>query len=222
MKIRNYPAIVIAISLLSSCAILQNHSNKQSYKAPEPDYLGEKATAADIKKFFNGEIESFAITQGKDGKIDGTYTAKISAKWDGNRGTIEQKFKYNDGSQESRTWLITLGQDQTFTAVGHDIAVPSKGNKQIGNAIQMLYTLSLPFNDADGKIVQKDVSFEDMMYVVDDKSMIMISNVLRNNTRTGKIIASLRKCDRKSDDKKDDKKPDDKKSADDKKSSDDK
>jgi hypothetical protein len=197
MKIRNSSIAIIAILSLSSCAFLEGlKKDEQAYKAPEPDYLSEKSVAADIKKFFNGDIESFAITQDSAGKINGTYTARISAKWEGNRGTIEQKFKHNDGAQESRTWLITIEPDQTFTAVGHDIAMPSKGNKQIGNAIQMLYTLSLPVVGSDGKSLQEDISFEDMMYQVDDKSMIMISNVRKNNISNGKIISSLKKCDR--------------------------
>lgn len=190
MKIRIYLAAIISSLILSSCA---NFQQKKQYQAPELDYLTENTTNANIKDFFNGEVEAFAITQDKNGKINGSYTAEINGKWNDNRGTIEQSFVKNDGSKEYRTWLITLEDEGKFTAIGHDVASPGKG-KQIGNAVQMLYTLSLEGHDAEGFSTGKeDVKFEDTIYAVDENSMIMISNMIKGNNYVGKTIVSLKK-----------------------------
>jgi hypothetical protein len=172
---------VFFVSSLSSCAFLDRFN-----KAPELDFL-DRGSKIDLKKFFNGEIEAFAITQDENGKISGTQTAKISGKWDENKGVIQQNFIYADGTKDSRTWLITINSDGTFDAVGHDVTSPAKG-KQSGNAAQMIYSLSLA-----GKDGKQEVKFEDKMYLVDDKSMIMISNFKRGYSSSGKSIFSLKK-----------------------------
>ena len=146
----------------------------------------------DFKKFFNGDIEGFAITQDEDGKITGTQTVKINAKWDGNKGVIQQNFIFAGDKKDSRTWLVTLNENGTFEAIGHDVSSPGQG-KQIGNAAQMLYALTLKEND-----VKREVKYEDRMYLVDDQSMIIISNAKKGFSSSGKSILSLKKLNKKS------------------------
>lgn len=174
-------AALFLISLLSSCTVLQNFN-----KSAEIDYL-EKGAKIDFKKFFSGDIEGFAITQDQNGKISGTQTVKINGKWDENKGVIQQNFIYADGKKDSRTWLITFNDNGTFDAVGHDVSSPAKG-KQIGNAAQMIYSLLLSENG-----VKREVKFEDKMYLVDDKSMIVISDFKKGFSSSGKSIFSLKK-----------------------------
>ena len=176
--------LAITAVALSSCAYVEKFLPKKA--EPQLDYL-ERSSKLDIKKFFNGDLEGFAITQDQDGKITGTQTIKINGKWDENKGVVQYNFSYDNGKKDSRTWLITLDPDNTFDAVGHDITAPAKG-KQIGNASQMIYSLLLP--DPMGK---KEVSFVDKVYLVDDKAAIMISDFKRGYGDSGRTIISLKK-----------------------------
>lgn len=192
---KNFSRIFVLISLslsLTSCAALQKMMNNKRLPA-EPDYI-EKGAKMDVKKFFNGELEGFSIIQGADGKISGTQTVKITSKWEEDKGVWTQVFTLNDGKKDSRTWLVTLNDDGTFDAVGHDVSVPATG-KQIGNVAQMIYALSLP-TKVEGRTVKEAVQYEDRMYLVDDKSMIMITEFRRNGT-SGKIITSVKKLNDK-------------------------
>ena len=175
---------IIAISVLSSCAYFENLFPKK--QIAELDSL-QTAPKIDIKKFFNGDVEGFAITQDSAGKIIGTTQVKISGKWDENKGEIKQNFIYEGATKDSRIWLITVNADGTFDAIGHDFLAPAQG-KQIGNAAQILYTLNLM--DQGSK---KPVIFEDKMYLVDEKSMIEISSYKKANGVSGKTITSLKK-----------------------------
>ncbi|MES2961888.1 MAG: DUF3833 family protein [Pseudomonadota bacterium] len=183
-KLLNLSVTLITISLLSSCAYLENLFPKK--QVAELDSL-ESAPKIDIKKFFNGDVEGFAITQDSTGKIIGTVQVKIYGKWDENKGEIKQNFIYDGTIKDSRIWLITINADGTFDAIGHDIAAPAQG-KQIGNAAQMLYTLNLMDQG-----VKQPVRFEDKMYLVDEKSMIEISSYNKANGISGKTITSLKK-----------------------------
>lgn len=188
---KNFTKIITATAIilsLSSCAMLQDLF--KSKKVAELDYL-DGANKMDMKKFFDGNIEAFAIKQDANGKIIATFTAKISGKWDDNKGVIQQNFLYSDGTKDSRTWLVTVDTDGTFDAVGHNVSVPAKG-KQIGNAAQSKYSLSL-----SSKAGKEEVNFEDKMYLVDENSMIMISdfgNQKSEKVASGKIIYSLKKA----------------------------
>jgi len=160
-------AVSLLVFSLSSCAVLEIFSAKKIEKPL--DYV-DNAAQLDIKNFFNGDIEGFGIVQNSDGKIVGTVVVKIVGKWDDNKGTIQQNFTYHDGRKDNRTLLITTNSDATFDAVGHDVVKAAQG-KQIGNAAQSNYSLMI-----GQKSSKAEVAFEDRMYLVDDKSLVMISS----------------------------------------------
>lgn len=173
------------ISTLSSCAFLNE-------KTVPMDYLSGNAKL-DIRSFFEGNLDAFAIKQDKNGKIIDSYNLKVKGEWDGNKGVLKQNFYYRDGKKDSRTWLITVNSDGTFNAVGHDVANSAKG-QQIGNAAQSIYSLMV---SQDGQ--KREVNFEERMYLVDSKSMIMISKFKNKNSiasddnASGKVITSFKK-----------------------------
>ncbi len=175
-------AIIATATTLSSCAYLERFNQK-----PSEITALERAPKIEVKAFFNGDIDAFAITQDNQGKIVGSYTAKMTGKWDDNKGVLQQNFTYNTGKKDSRTWLITVDSDGTFNAIGHDMTAPIKG-RQLGNAMQMVYTLSLPL---DGK--KQDVNYEDNLYLVDDRSVIGISFIKKGGAVSGKSIISYKK-----------------------------
>lgn len=174
---------IFALSLISSCAALN------SFKKPDAlDSLNSDAKF-DVKKFFNGDLEGFAIIQDSDGKIIETQKIKINGKWDENKGVIQQDFIYSGGQKDSRTWLVTIDGQNSFSAIGHDIAAPAQG-KQVGNAMQMLYSLMLLNGNEKTK---SKVNFADKIYLVDEKSAIMISDSTIGFSAPKRAIFSLKK-----------------------------
>lgn len=171
---KNKTLAILAIFLLSSCALLQ-----QKKPDPEISFLSQ-APRVNIQEFFDGDIDVFAIMQDENGKIIKSYTASIYGEWDENKGVVKNKYFYNDGSKDSRTWLITDNKNDTFDAVGHDMAEAARG-QQKGNAIQMLYALYVKENG-----IKTKVRFEESYYLVDKDSMI--ANAIAKDER-GKIIS---------------------------------
>ena len=180
--------LFVSFLILNTSCVLLNKS-----RPTELDTM-EKGVKMDIKKFFNGEIEGFAITQNSAGKIIDTKTIKISGRWDDTKGTIRQEStSASSDKKENRTWLVSLFEDGTFDAIGHDVSSTAKGI-QINNAARMNYSLLL---QKDG--VKKETKFEDKMYLIDEKSMIMISSFDAGSNNRGKTIISLKKIGSKSD-----------------------
>lgn len=165
---------ILAVFLLTSCELLQ-----QKKPDPQISYLSQ-GPRMDMQQFFEGDIEAFAIVQDAQGKIIKSYTSKVYGEWDENKGLVKKKFYFNNGKKDSRTWLVTDNKNNTFDAVGHDMAEPARG-KQMGNALQMLYALYVKENGLKTK-----VRFEDSYYLVNKNAMIATS--IAKNTR-GKVIS---------------------------------
>jgi hypothetical protein len=175
--------ILTAATLLSSCAFVE----RINHKPKELNSL-DKAPKFDVKNFFNGDIEVFAITQDEKGKIIGTFTAKMNGKWDDSKGVLQQNYISESGKKDTRTWLITVDNDESFTAVGHDVVTPIKG-KQVGNSMQMIYTLSVKIDGG----AKQNVDHEDVIYMVDERSAMGIAMIRKNGSPAGKSIISYKK-----------------------------
>lgn len=183
MKKSQFFLNLILFFVASSCAQLS--VKQQNQASPITPIAG--APQMNVKKYFDGNLEASAILQNQDGKIIGSYVAKMNARWDDNKGTVQQVFNYNDLSKVSRTLLLTLNDDGSFDVIGHDMNSPGQG-KQQGNAMQMVYNLNLL---QDGKKANYD--FEDNFYLVDDKTIMVVSSKKLLGNVVGKSYVSIRK-----------------------------
>ncbi|MBU6140045.1 MAG: DUF3833 family protein [Proteobacteria bacterium] len=185
-KLIKAASLIVTVLTISSCAEF-SFSKKEVRNL---DYL-DKSVKMDFKKFFDGDLEGFAIKQDSAGKIIETFTTKINGKWEENRGVLQFSYRGSDSAKSSRTWLITTNADGSFEGVGHD-AIKSLVGKQEGNAAQMIYSLNIK----DSKGLKEEFGFEDKIYLVDEKSAIIISEFQSKKSSkgaAGKIILSIKK-----------------------------
>lgn len=173
--------LIIVLLTLSSCSFINSNINNRNLT---PHSLSN-SIRADIKKFFDGDIKAFSITFDKDNKIIASKTIEINGSWDENKGIIRQRFIDNNNNKDSRTWLITLNEDKTFSAIGHDSVQPASG-MHVGNVIQMKYKLKVPYNG-----VKTNIDYISTMYLVNDNSITQISESFINNKKINKEIISL-------------------------------
>jgi len=141
-----------------------------------------------IRFFFDGELEGHGIKRNNDGNIVDAQNIKIKSKWQGNKGTLQFDYYHDNQHLDSRTWLITLNPNGTFEAIGHDIIGQAHG-KHSGNASQIIYDLMLP-DEYNRKI---EHHFEDKIYLVDEKSAIMIKKVGKYYRPDSTWIFSIKK-----------------------------
>lgn len=181
---------LVTLLISNSCTILQPKE-----KAVEQlDYLKGSSEKMNYRDFFNGKIEGFAIKKDQDGKIINSFKVQINGSWEGNRGVVKNNYIYFDGRKDSRTWLVTIDQDGTYEAIGHDVIKPIRG-EQVGNSARASYSLK---NDSKSK---EEILFTDKMYLIDNESMIVIQDYKKNKPNKGQgnrenygqVIISLKK-----------------------------
>ena len=134
--------------------------------SPKVESYAEAEPKLDIRVYVDGKMKAYGTIEDITGEVVSRFTADITGSWDGNVGTLDEQFVFEDGKTEERIWTLTMQDDHNFTGTAHDVIGESVG-KQYGNALQMRYTLR---RDINGRTL--DFSMDDWMYLIDEKHLI--------------------------------------------------
>ena len=161
-------------ALLAGCA-----------SAPVPaDYAAEKP-ALDLKRYFDGELVAHGIFTDRAGKVARRFTVQMTGTWQGNQGTLDERFTYSDGKTERRVWRLTDLGGGRYTGRADDVVGEAQG-QAAGNALNWAYTLRLP---VDGKVYE--VQFDDWMYLVDERVMLNKARMSKFGIFLGEVTLSF-------------------------------
>ena len=174
MKILKITSILIAMICFNSCS-----TNIKTYSDKSPKF--------DMRRYFDGELEAWGILKNRSGKVTRSFTVKMTGKWQGNEGTLEEHFVFDDGQKDHRIWKIKMIDDNNFTASAGDVVGTASG-QQYGNAMKMKYVLTVP---VDGK--KYDIKIEDWMYLIDEKSLINSSELRKFGFKVGSLTIGFKK-----------------------------
>jgi hypothetical protein len=170
------PAVLLAAALLASCA-----------SAPVPaDYAAEKPVL-DLKQYFNGELVAHGLFTDRAGKVARRFTVQLTGTWQGQSGTLDERFTYSDGKTERRVWRLTDEGGGRYTGRADDVVGVAEG-RAAGNALNWRYTLALP---VDGKVYE--VQFDDWMYLMDERVMLNKAAMSKFGFGLGEVTLSFTK-----------------------------
>ena len=64
----------------------------------------------DLRKFFSGTVDGWGMFQDRSGKVIKRFHVVIEAKWQGDTGTLDERFTWSDGEQGGnpphRVWTL--------------------------------------------------------------------------------------------------------------------
>lgn len=103
------------------------------------------------------------------------FTAYLDGAREGDRLTLVERFEYDDGERDQKTWVLTLKGPGQYTGVREDVLGEARG-WQDGNAFRLEYDIRLP--DENGKPGMQ-VRFRDVMVKTAE-------GVVINNATVGK------------------------------------
>ena len=160
--------------LLSACS-----SSIDDYKGTEPYF--------DFKTFFSGELVAYGVVQDYSGMVTRRFKVDMQASWQGNQGTIDEQFYYQDGETDERVWNITLGENGTLTGTANDVVGVAEGVTR-GSAFNWKYTLEIPY---DGDTMEVDL--DDWMYLVTETRLINRTSIDKLGLEVGEITLIIEK-----------------------------
>lgn len=142
-----------------------------------------------LRTFFNGKIYAQGIVQDRSGKVIKRFNVDINASWEGDVGTIDEKFVYSDNTRSARVWKLTEKNLSHYEGRAHDVIGVAEGEVK-GNAFLFEYKLNVPVGDSTYSI-----HFEDWMYLLDQKTLLARTAMTKWGFDVGEITIIMTKKD---------------------------
>lgn len=150
------------------------------------DHAGQ-TPLLDLRRYFNGPVRAHGVFVGRGGRVERRFVVAMQCQWQGEQGTLDERFSYSDGEQQRRVWRLThLGQGR-YSGQADDVVGTADGQAQ-GNALRWAYTLRLP---VDGRVWE--VQFDDWMYQLDDEVVLNRATMSKWGIRLGEVQLAFRR-----------------------------
>ncbi len=161
-------------------------SRYAGFLAQRPSDYSNADTLFDIRTHLNGPIICEGVIYGPTGRVSSRFVGNFDCIWEGNRGTMNEVFQYDDGSEQTRAWDLTLGNDGHIRALADDVVGEGTG-QQTGNAVQLKYRFRLP--EASGGHVLDTV---DWMYLAPNGTIVNRSQFRKYGLKVAELVATMR------------------------------
>jgi len=150
------------------------------------DYAG-RTPVMQPESFFSGDLTAHGIVKNRSGEVIRYFNADIKAYWEGNVGTLEEDFVFDDGEIQRRVWTLVRQVDGSYIGTAGDVI--DEGIAEIaGNSMFLKYVLQVPYGD--GSI---NLSIDDRMYLVEPDILINESVMRKFGLRVGEIVLVIKK-----------------------------
>jgi hypothetical protein len=167
--------LVLALLALAGCA------------SPTPqDYAAERPVL-DMKAYFDGTVDAWGMIQDRSGKVTRRVTVQIVGTWQGDTGTLDERFTYADGKTETRVWTIRK-QGERYVGTAADVIGEATG-VAAGNALHWSYVLEA--KREDGGTVKLDM--DDWMWLVDERTLVNRTRYSKFGIGFGEVTFFFRK-----------------------------
>jgi hypothetical protein len=164
-----------AALLLSACA------------GPSVSDHADQKSVLDLKTYFDGELVAHGLFTDRSGSVQRRFVVQMTGSWQGNQGTLDERFTYSGGKTERRVWRLTDEGNGRWSGRADDVLGVAEG-RSAGNALNWRYTLKLP---VDGTVYE--VQFDDWMYLMDERVMLNKAVMSKFGIRLGEVTLAFYK-----------------------------
>jgi hypothetical protein len=156
---------------LSACSSL--NINEYSNNAPK----------LITQEFFNGNLSAHGVVKNRSNKVIRYFNATIKAYWENGQGTLEEKFIFDDGEIQYRTWKLMPSKNnpEIFSATAGDVVGTGEG-QTAGNAFNLNYVLKVKYHSST-----MNVSVNDWMWLVNEKTLLNESTLTKFGFKVGTV-----------------------------------
>jgi hypothetical protein len=120
------------------------------------------------------------------------FSAQLTGVWDGRTYRLNEKFAYDDGERDEKTWVLTPKGDGTYAGVREDVVGEAKG-WQDGRFFRLAYDVRLP-DENGGPGMQ--VRFQDVMALTPTGAVVNHATVGKWGFWIGKVELTIGRLDK--------------------------
>lgn len=126
------------------------------------------------------------VARGEFSAINGTergFTAYLTGERSGDTFTLNEKFEYDDGEKDEKTWVLTLEGDGQYSGTREDVVGTARG-WQDGPAFRLEYDVRLPNDEGEPGM---QVRFRDVMVKTEDGTVLNRARVSKWGFNVGRV-----------------------------------
>lgn len=133
---------------------------------PQVQDYAQQQPKLDIRNYLDGPLTAHGMFTDRSGRVVKRFTVKMTGRWEGDSGTLDEHFAYSDGSTQHRMWQIKHLGNGHYSGRADDVVGEATG-EGAGNAFRWSYTLAL---SVDGRVW--NVAMDDWMYRMDERTVL--------------------------------------------------
>ncbi len=165
----------LVLLLLGACSQV----NIDNYSPTKP--------ALDLRSFLQGDLTAHGMLQDRSGRMTRRFVASMHASWSGETGTLVEHFRFDDGEEQDRTWILQHHGNGRYTGTAGDVVGEAAGSTA-GSVFQWQYQLLVPWNDG-----QLAVSLDDWLYLIDENHLINVTRLSKFGFKVGQLTLMIDK-----------------------------
>ncbi|MEL7099463.1 MAG: DUF3833 family protein [Pseudomonadota bacterium] len=179
--------LFVLFGAVAALLIAWARSRYAGFVAQTPDdYADRPGDVFDVRQHLNGPVVCEGMIYGPTGRVSSTFHARFECSWEGDKGTMIERFWYDDGSVQDRAWHLRLGNDGRIMMQADDVVGTGIG-VQSGPTVEMKYKLRLP--EASGGHVLDVV---DWMYLAPNGTILNRSQFRKFGVQVAELVATMR------------------------------
>ena len=151
------------------------------------DYAAEQPTLL-LERYFDGRVDAWGFFADRGGRIVKRFTVAMDCRWQGPDGTLDEDFRYTDGTRQRRVWRVRKTGEGRYSGRADDVVGEATGVAR-GNALRWNYTLALP---VDGRTWE--VQMDDWMYLMDERTLLNRTAMSKFGVHLGDVTLAFRKA----------------------------
>jgi hypothetical protein len=148
------------------------------------DYAAETPVLK-FNSFLQGKLTGWGVFANRDGKVTKRFRIDMIADWQGDVGKFTEHFSFNDGTKQTREWLLTRIDDHHFTGKANDSVGAGRGESW-GNTMHWNYTINTQTDSGN-----YDLDYDYWMYLIDDNTLINRATLSKLGFRLGDITVTF-------------------------------
>lgn len=157
-----------------------------SFLAQSPDDYVAHGPDFDLREHLNGPLQCEGVIYGPTGRVTSRFVADFDASWQGDKGVMQEYFRYDSGNTQDREWTLELDEAGGIRATAPDVIGVGEG-RQSGSAVQLRYRIQLP--ESAGSHVLDVV---DWMYLAPNGTIVNRSQFRKFGIQVAELVATMR------------------------------
>ncbi len=180
-------ALSIILGMIIALSLVIMLKRLMGFRAQHPDDLGKSGPHFDLRQHLSGPILCEGLIYGPTGRVTSRFVAHMEGSWDGNTGTLKERFHYDSGTVQDRVWTLHLDTGGNIRAEAPDVVGAGSGRAQ-GAAVMMTYRIRLT-PEAGGHIL----NVTDWMYLMENGTIMNRSQFTKFGVTVAELVATMRR-----------------------------